>query len=95
MFILVAAIWGIAHAFFYPVLTAYILDLAGSSRGPALGIFTAVDDLGTGLGPVIMGIILRLTNYPIMFLCLVLTGTINLSYFYFFVKKKKNLSFIT
>jgi MFS family permease len=87
-FILVAAIWGIGHAFFYPALTAYVLDLAGSSRGPAMGIFTAVDDLGMGLGPVIMGIILRLTSYPIMFLCLVLTALINLSYFYFFVKKQ-------
>jgi predicted MFS family arabinose efflux permease len=53
-----------------------------------MGIFTAADDLGTGLGPVIMGIILRLTSYPIMFLCLALTGVINLNYFLFFVRKK-------
>jgi len=86
MFILVAVIWGIGHAFLYPVLTAYALDLAGSSRGPAMGIFTAVDDLGVGLGPVIMGIVLRLTGYPIMFLCLAFASLINLGYFYFYAK---------
>jgi len=51
-----------------------------------MGTLTAVSDLGTGLGPVIMGIILRLTNYQMMFLCLALTGAINLGYFYFFMR---------
>jgi predicted MFS family arabinose efflux permease len=87
MFIVVAVIWGIGHTFLYPALAAYTVDLAGSSPGPALGIFTAADDLGTGLGAVIMGIILRLTTYPIMFLCLAFIGAINLSYFYYIVKK--------
>jgi predicted MFS family arabinose efflux permease len=92
MLILVAVIWGMGHTFLYPALAAYTLDLAGSSRGPAMGIFTAADDLGMGLGPVIMGIVLRFTSYPIMFLCLALTGSVNLSYFYFFVRKKERLS---
>ena len=51
-----------------------------------MGIFTAVDDLGVGLGPVIMGIVLRLTGYPIMFLCLAFASLINLGYFYFYAK---------
>ncbi len=89
MFILVAMIWGIGNAFLLPSLVAYVLDRAGSSRGPAMGTFTAIGDLGTGLGPVIMGIILRWTSYPVMFLCLALTGIINLIYFYFFVRKKE------
>lgn len=88
MFILVAVIWGIGNAFLMPSLVAYVLERAGSSRGPAIGTFTAIGDLGIALGPVMMGIILRLTNYPIMFLCLALTGFINLNYFYFFVRKK-------
>lgn len=88
MFILVAVIWGIGNAFLMPSLVTYALDRAGSSRGPAIGTFTAIGDLGIGLGPVIMGIVLRLTSYPIMFLCLALTGVINLNYFYFFVRKK-------
>jgi MFS family permease len=89
MFILVAVIWGIGHAFLIPSLVLYALDRAGSSRGPAMGTFTAAGDLGMCLGPVIMGIIIRLTSYPIMFLCLALTGIINLNYFFFFVRKKR------
>ena len=88
MFILVAVIWGIGNAFFWPTLLAYVLERAGSSRGPAIGTFTAIGDLGIFLGPVIMGIVLRFTNYPVMFLCLALIGIINLSYFFFFVRKK-------
>ena len=88
MFILVAAIWGIGNAFFLPALAAYILDRAGSSPGPAMGTFQAITDLGMILGPVIMGIIVDATSYPIMFFCLALAGIVNLNYFYFFVRKK-------
>jgi MFS family permease len=88
MFILVAIIWGIGSAFLYPSLLAYTIDRAGSSRGPAMGTFTALTDLGAGMGAVIMGIILQLTDYPTMFLCLAFTGVINLLYFYFAVRKK-------
>jgi len=88
MFILVAVIWGVGSAFLYPALVTYAIDRAGPSRGPAVGTFTALTDLGAGMGSVIMGAILELTNYPIMFLCLALTGIINLLYFYFAVRKK-------
>ena len=88
MFILVAIIWGLANALTYPALVAYALDLAGDARGPAMGTFTAASDLGVGLGAVVMGIILNLTNYPTMFLCLALIGFINLNYFYFVARKK-------
>jgi MFS family permease len=88
MFILVAVIWGMGTGLLYPALLVYTIDRAGSSRGPAMGTFTALTDLGAGMGSVIMGIILQLTNYPIMFLCLALTGMINLLYFYFVVRKK-------
>jgi MFS family permease len=88
MFIFVGIIWGMGTAFLYPALVAYTIDRVGSSRGPAMGTFTALTDLGAGMGSVIMGIILELTNYPIMFLCLALTGVINLLYFYFTVRKK-------
>jgi MFS family permease len=88
MFILVAVIWGMGQAFLMPTLMAYTLDRVGSSPGPAMGTFTAIADVGFTLGPVIMGIILHMTSYPIMFLCLALTGLINLNYFYFFMRKK-------
>jgi MFS family permease len=89
MFILVALIWGIGNAFLYPTLVAYALDHARSSPGPAMGTFTAVADLGSGVGSVMMGIILQLTSYPVMFFCLALTGITNLLYFYFAVRKKE------
>ena len=89
MFILVAVIWGIGNAFFWPTLLAYVLERAGSSRGPAIGTYTAIGDLGIFLGPVIMGVVLRFTNYPVMFLCLALVGAINLNYFLFYVRKKE------
>jgi hypothetical protein len=38
---------------------------------------------------VIMGLIVHNAGYPTMFLCLALTGVINLSYFYFFVRNKE------
>ncbi len=88
LFILVAAIWGIGNAFLMPSLVPYTLDRAGSSPGPVMGTFTAISDLGLSLGPVIMGIVLHTTSYPIMFLCLALTGVVNVIYFYFFVGKK-------
>jgi len=89
MFILVAVIWGIGNALFNPAMMAYILERAGSSKGPAVGTYTLLSDLGLGLGPMIMGIIIRLSSYPIMFLSLALTGVINLIYFYFLVRKNE------
>lgn len=89
MFILVAVIWGLGNAFLYPTLVAFTLDRAGSVPGPAMGTFTAVADLGSGMGSVIMGIILQLTSYSVMFLCLALTGALNLLYFYFLIRKKR------
>ena len=88
MFILVGVIWGIGNAFSMPSLVAYVLDRVSSSPGPAMGTFTAISDLGLGLGPVIMGIIIHVTGYQVMFLCLAFTGIINLIYFHFFVREK-------
>ena len=89
MFILVAFIYGIGPAFLVPALAAYTLDRAGSSPGPAMGTLQAITDLGMTLGPVIMGVIVHATSYPTMFLCLALTGVVNLSYCYFIVIKKR------
>jgi predicted MFS family arabinose efflux permease len=88
MFLLVAIVWGSGNAFLIPVLATYALDRA-DSPGTAMGTFTAFSDLGVCLGPVIMGIVLHHTGYPIMFLCLAFTGVLNLVYFYYFVRKKE------
>jgi len=87
MFILVAIIWGAGMSLLYPTLIAYAVDRAGSHRGQALGTFTALADLGAGIGPVIMGVVLENAGYPAMFLCLALISVIGLLYFYLFVRK--------
>jgi MFS family permease len=87
MFIVVGILWGIGAAFFAPALMAYTVDRAGSSLGPAMGTFTALSDLGLSLGPVTMGILIRLTSYPVMFLCLALMGVISMIYFGLYVRK--------
>ena len=89
MFVLVAVVWGIGHAFFFPSLVAYAVDKMGSSRGPGMGTFTGLSDLGISLGPAIMGIVIHLTGYFTMFLCLALVGMLSLTYFYFFVREKE------
>ena len=53
-----------------------------------MGTFRAITDLGISLGPVIMGVIIHTTIYPIVFLCLALMGIIDLNYFYLFVREK-------
>ena len=88
MFILVAVIWGIGSAFLFPALLAYTVERAGAERGPAIGTFSAAGDLGIGLGSVIMGIVLRLTDYRTMFLCLALIAVINLGYFHYFMRDR-------
>ena len=88
MFILAGVIWGVGAGLFNPAIMAYTLDRAGnSSRGPAMGTYTAFSDLGVSLGPATMGILIPFTGYPTMFLCLALVGVINLAYFHVFVRK--------
>ena len=89
IFIPVAVLLGMGWAFLYPFLTIQAIENAGRARGPAMATFTALGDLGVGLGPMIMGSILERTSYPIMFACLILTGGFNLFYFYLAIGKKK------
>jgi MFS family permease len=88
MFILVGVIWGIGNALFAPAILAYVLDRVGSSKGPGIGMYLLLSDFGLGLGPVISGIVIRLSSYPTMFLCLASAGVINLIYFFLFVRKR-------
>jgi MFS family permease len=88
MFLLVGLIWGAGVAFLTPAILAYALERVGSTLGPAIGTFAALSDLGTGLGPVIMGIVIGLTDYSVMFLCSALVGIINLLFFLFFVRRR-------
>jgi MFS family permease len=90
MFMVVAVIWGVGHAFIFPSLMNYAIDQASSPSGPVIGTYTALSDFGSGIGPVIMGIILELTSYPAMFFCSALTGLIGLLYLYSIVRKKRS-----
>jgi MFS family permease len=87
MFVLAGVIWGAGAGLFNPAIMAYALERSGPTRGPAMGIYTAFSDLGMSLGPVIMGIVISLTSYTTMFLCLGLMGVGNILYFCFFVRK--------
>jgi len=92
MFILVAIIFGTGWAFLYPSLVVYAVENSASARGPAMGTFTALADLGAGIGPMIMGMILEWTNYPMMFFFLTLIGAVNFLYFRYTISKKRRRS---
>ena len=53
-----------------------------------MGTFTAIADMGSSLGPMIMGLILEWTSYPVMFFSLVLIGTANIFYFHLAMERK-------
>jgi MFS family permease len=88
MFLLAAVLWGLGHAFLIPTLLLYALD-EESSSGLAMGTFHGIADAGLCLGPVIMGVVLRLTSYPVMFLCLTLMALFNIGYFCLFLRRKQ------
>jgi MFS family permease len=88
MFICAGLLWGIGGAFFYPASMVYALEYAKSSGGTAVGTFQAFTNLGMALGPLGMGMIIPLTGYWAMLLCLVFICVINICYFQFYVRKK-------
>ena len=92
LFVFVGAAWGLGAAYLTPTLFAYALDYTGSSKGPAVGTYQALQDLGMTLGPMTMGIILPYTGYRWMFVCLAMIGLLDLLYFWFFVRKRKKCS---
>jgi predicted MFS family arabinose efflux permease len=92
LFIFAGFLWGVGAAFFMPACMAYALEFAGSSSGAAVGTFQALTDLGMALGPVIMGLIIPVTGYPMMFLCLAFIYLIDLCYFQFYVRKRHRMA---
>jgi MFS family permease len=82
MFILAAVILGAGWALLFPTLLIYAIESAGSARGPAMATFTGLTDLGMGVGPIMMGIIIQKTNsYAAMFFALTMIAVINFVYF--------------
>jgi len=89
MFILVGIIWGLGTSFLAPATMTYAFEYAGSSDGTAVGTFRALTDSGVGLGPMVMGMIITITGYPGMFLCLALIMFLDLVYFQCYVRRRK------
>ncbi len=89
MFIFVGLLWGTGSAFFYPATIAHALEYAGSSSGTAVSTIRAIMDLGLALGPVVMGAVLPLIDYRVMFLCLAFICLADTIYFQFYVRKKR------
>ena len=90
MFVLVGLLSGAGAAFFQPACTAYAFEYAGSTSGAAVATYQAFMDLGMALGPVIMGLIIPLTGYPVMFLTLAFICLVDYVYFQFYVRKGHN-----
>jgi MFS family permease len=90
LFILTGLFWGAGATFFMPACMAYAFDYADSSGDTAVRTYQAFMDLGMALGPVVMGIILPLTGYRVMFLSLAFICFINMGYFQFYVRKRYN-----
>jgi MFS family permease len=82
VFLAIAVILGLALAPVYPTFIVYAIEASKTARGSSMGTFTAVADIGTGIGPMLMGLILQETNYSVMFLCTSLLGALNLLYFW-------------
>ncbi len=91
MFIFVGLLYGTGMTFFMPASLVYALEYSGSSGGPAVATFNASFDLGVALGPAIIGLIVPLAGYPVMFLSLALVCFINLCYFQFYVRTRRNV----
>jgi predicted MFS family arabinose efflux permease len=92
MFIFVGLLYGAGMAFFMPASMVHAFEYSGSSGGPAVATFNASFDLGVALGPAVMGLIVPLTGYPVMFLSLALICFINLCYFQFYVRKRRDVA---
>jgi hypothetical protein len=83
-FLLSAVIWSAGHAYLIPSLLTLALARAGSSPSPVVATFYAISDLGVFVGPLIMGVVVHYTSYPVMFFCLSLVAIVNFLYFWWF-----------
>lgn len=89
MFVLVGMLWGIGAGIIPPVSMAYALEYSGTSDGTAVGTYQGFMDLGFGLGPIITGMIVPITGYRMMYLCLACVCLADLGYFQFYLNKRK------
>ncbi|HLB12071.1 MAG TPA: MFS transporter [Dehalococcoidia bacterium] len=69
LFMMAAACYGIGFAFVTPSLMALTVDRAEpEARGAAMGTFSSAFDLGIGLGSILLGLLLEVTSFQVMYL---------------------------
>ncbi|QIR37186.1 MFS transporter [Tolypothrix sp. PCC 7910] len=68
LLLLISAVFGLGIAIASAATSALVADLApANSRGTALGIMSAIMDVGQALGPILLGVLLMYTSYQISF----------------------------
>jgi DHA1 family multidrug resistance protein-like MFS transporter len=68
LLLLISAVFGLGIAIASAATSALVADLAPeNSRGTALGIMSAIMDIGQALGPILLGVLLMYTSYQIGF----------------------------
>jgi MFS family permease len=86
--VITAILYGIGFGSAQPALQVAILRLAKPEKiGVANATFFTAFDLGIGFGSIILGLILQLIGYKLLFIVCATSGFISLLIFIFFVKK--------
>ncbi|MBE9002757.1 MFS transporter [Nostoc sp. LEGE 12447] len=68
LLLLISAVFGLGIAIASAATSALVADLAPTnSRGTALGIMSAIMDVGQASGPILLGLLLMYTSYQISF----------------------------
>lgn len=86
--VITAIFYGIGFGSAQPALQVAIIRLAPpEKRGVANATFLTAFDLGIGLGSIILGLVLQLIGYQMLFIVSAVSGFISLLIFILFVKK--------
>lgn len=66
--LIAGSLCGLGHGFVFPILSSLVVERARpSERGAALSIFTALFDAGILLGSPLLGAVIHMAGYPVMF----------------------------
>ena len=86
--VITAILYGIGFGSAQPALQVAIIRLAPPEKiGVANATFFTAFDLGIGLGSIILGFVLQLMGYKMLFIVCATSGFISLLIFILFVKK--------
>lgn len=94
LYLVTAAACGIAHAFLYPSMTAIAIDAHPENRGVVTSIFTAVIELGFSLGSYVLGWVIAIFSFRVMFLSCTAMAFVFASYVWLYSRSGKRASVI-